>query len=143
MTQSKDVTDAALVLGATMRLTRLITNDDLGQWWLKDPLDRWMHGHDVLQPGEHEERARLLAEGKDLAYVDALLPVAERLKYHRYLHGLECPHCVGTWVGFGVLTSYVVAKRSRRALAAWRFVATGLSLNTASVAAGDAIKYWD
>lgn len=30
--------DISLIFGATTRLTRLITLDDLGQWWVVDPL---------------------------------------------------------------------------------------------------------
>jgi len=106
--------DALLIVGATMRLTRFITQDDLGAMWVKDPIDRWMHS----------KPARLEA-------VD-----------HRYLAGLECPHCVGTWVGFAVLATTLATRRTRLA-GPWRFVMAGLTLNTVSVVAGDAVKYWD
>ena len=33
-------TDVALILGASARLTRFITVDDLGQWWIREPLYR-------------------------------------------------------------------------------------------------------
>lgn len=33
-------TDVALILGASARLTRFITVDDLGQWWIREPLHR-------------------------------------------------------------------------------------------------------
>lgn len=55
----------------------------------------------------------------------------------------DCPHCVGYWVGVGVVASYLAARGNRKALGAWRFVATTLSLNTAAVVAGDVVKYWD
>lgn len=87
------LSDKALILGATMRLTRLVVADDLGQWWVKDPIDRLHH------------------EGK--LHVD-----------HKYLGGLECPFCVGYWIGAGVLVSYHLAPRR-----AWRFVAASLTLN--------------
>lgn len=128
----KSPTDTLLILGATMRLTHLITNDDLGQWWVKDPLDAWVHGHPQLTPREDPQAVPVLPA-----------PMPRRLRYHRYLAGLSCPHCVGTWIGAGVLASYALASRRPAALRAWRAVAASLSLNTATVAAGDAIKYWD
>jgi len=33
-------TDAALIVGASARLTRFVTVDDLGQWWIREPLHR-------------------------------------------------------------------------------------------------------
>lgn len=152
-----NLADAARVLGATMKLTHVVTNSDLGQWWVKDPLDAWVHGHGkdedacehvdpVLPQAEREERQRLLDEGHDRVYVDRLFVASckgGRMKFHRYLVGLECPHCVGFWVGVAVAGSYVVARRGKRSLAAWRFVAATLSLNIVSVATGDVVKYWD
>jgi hypothetical protein len=114
-----------------MRLTRLITNDDLGQWWVKDPLDAWMHQHPALECGARTPDRYETVEAMSVG----------RMRYHRYLAGLECPHCVGTWVGFGVLAATLATRRTRLA-GPWRFVMAGLSLNTAAVAAGDAIKYW-
>jgi hypothetical protein len=103
--------DAALIVGSALRLTRLIVVDDIGQWWVKDPLDALFH------PGPEDRHGQ---------QVPARL---EQKHLHRYLSGLDCPFCVGTWIGFGVLASYALAKRHKRALAGWRFVATGLALN--------------
>jgi len=126
------VSDLLLLLGATMRLTRLITSDDLGRWWIKDPLDALFHPRDEMvqdEPGSYT-----LSRGT----------AAPRLiKGHRYLAGLSCPHCAGTWVGYGVLASYVATAKSRRARAAWRFVAGGLALNTAAVTIGRELDYWE
>jgi hypothetical protein len=41
-----------------------------------------------------------------------------------------------------VLTSYLVARRSRTALALWRYAAAGLGLNTVSVLLGKQLDYW-
>lgn len=86
---------AALALGASLRLTRLIVTDDLGQWWVKDPLRNY-----VLQriPTEQAED---------------------------YLDGLDCPFCVGFWIGAGVLASAALLGERR----SWRFVAGALTLN--------------
>jgi len=92
-------TDAALVLGATMRLTRFVVVDDLGQWTIRDPIDKVLHEHESLTP------------------------------YHKYQAMLVCPWCVGTHVGWLVLGSYVLTGRSKRARGAWRFGAGVLTLN--------------
>lgn len=36
----KQVGAAALVVGAAARVTRFVTQDQLGQWWIREPLDR-------------------------------------------------------------------------------------------------------
>lgn len=110
--------DSLLVLGATMRLTRLVTRDDLGQWWVKDPVDSLFH--------PREERPQVLPD-----------------RYHRYVSGLDCPHCVGFWAGVGVLASYALIRKHPRAARAWRAGAGALSLSVVSVALGRQIGYWD
>jgi hypothetical protein len=118
--------DVLLVLGATMRLTRLITNDKLGEWWVKDPLDVWLHGHESEATPEQVS-----------------LRAAERQPWRKYAEGLECPHCVGFHVGWMVMASYLLARRSPTALKAWKFVAGSLTLNTVVVALGDKAGYWE
>jgi hypothetical protein len=112
-----DLQDQVLAVGATMRLTRLVVTDDLGQWWVKDPIDRWMHGHE-----------RLADQGRDAEAMD--LPM-DRMKYHRYVGGLDCPFCVGFWLGAAVLVGYHVLPRGL-----WRFGARALTLNEVAAHAG-------
>lgn len=137
--------DAALVLGATMRVTRLITNDTLGQWWVKDPIDAWFHA----DPAKERHEQDVIDHEDAVRHHGIRLPSPvppgppRRQSYHRYLAALECPHCVGYWVGVAATASYLVARKNRRSLAVWRTVAATLSLNTVAVAAGDAIDYWD
>lgn len=109
--------DAALVLGATMRLSRLVVSDDLGQWWIKDPLDKQFHPRPDGQPQRFHDR------------------------WHKYQSGLICPFCVGFWAGVGVLGTYALASKNRRTHRAWRFVAATLALN--EVAAHLAIRLGD
>jgi hypothetical protein len=131
-------TDQLLILGATMRLTRLFTSDDLGEWWLKAPLAAWVDATpspDRFAPlggPEHVARAEAASQER----------FARKQRAKRYLDGLDCPHCVGYWVGIAVLTSYLVARRSRTALALWRYAAAGLGLNTVSVLLGKQLDYW-
>jgi hypothetical protein len=96
------VRDVALVAGLTQRLTRLVVSDDLGQIWLKDPVDRW------LEAREDSGRAHPL---------------------RRYSEGLDCPHCVSFHAAYLSLGSYLLARRHPVTLAAWRFAAGTMSLS--------------
>lgn len=87
--------DAALAAGATARLTRLVTTDDLGRHFV-DPV-----------------QIALVQRGVE-PWVAA---------------GLDCPYCVGYWLGTAVLASHALASRTRPTHAAWRFVAGSLALN--------------
>lgn len=106
------VLDILLGAGLTLRLTRLVVTDDLGQWWIKDPLDSWLHRG------------------------------TRRIRLHKYLSGLECVFCVGFWVGAGALASLALAGGPGEAHEVWRWVAAAFALNwvTAHVGsrAGDA-----
>lgn len=106
--------DAALVLGATMRLTRAVTTDDVGFWFVRYPAYEWAQAHEPQADGW---RAKVTS-------------------------GLDCPHCVGYWVGVGVLGSYLVARRSRPLGAAWRFIAGTLTLNTLITTIGGPLDYY-
>lgn len=138
--------DYALIVGATMRLTRLITTDDLGKWLILEPLHKRLLTPPA--PASAHAHARLLAEvhlaDTDQAvtgHLDAATPPTSK-PWHKYLAGLECPHCVGMWVGVAVAASYLAARRRPRALAAWRFAASTLALNTAMVSLGRELDYW-
>ena len=105
-------TDLALVLGATARLSRLVVVDEIGQWWIKDPIDSAME-----------------------AYGDREIAAAEREGreprtpwWWKYRSGLDCPFCVGFWLGAGVLASERVT-RGTPLRGPWRFAVGALTLN--------------
>jgi hypothetical protein len=116
------LSDAVLVLGSSMRLTRLITSDDIGLWFVKHPAYKWA-AENSPQPTGGDEWA----------------PPSWRTKL---VTGLDCPHCVGYWVGVGVLGSYVVTRKSRPLAAVWRFVAGTLTLNTLITTIGGPLDYY-
>src|SRR5262245_40631441 len=97
--------DAALIIGAATRLTRLTTTDDIGQWWVKYPI--YQHIHNTTPP-DTPQRARALA----------------------YYEGLNCPHCVSFRAALAVTLSYAATTRSPRARAAWRILTATLTTST-------------
>ena len=100
-----------LVILATARLTRFVTEDWLGHWWLVEPARRWalarqwQSGHlppDWEDRDETEPRVRLVM-------------------------GLDCPFCVGFWIGTAVLLAVVLCPPPLRPVL--RFGLAALSLN--------------
>lgn len=110
--------DNLLALGLTLRLTRLITTDWLGHWWFVQPARRWaLYGTRLYHaPAEVIDQEWTLVE-----------PTGARQKL---VKGLDCPHCVGFWIGGLVLLGSVVCTAlgpTPRAL--WRFTAAAFSLS--------------
>jgi len=103
--------DTILVVGSTMRLTRLVVTDDLGNWMVKWPAYRWASRVDPN--GQHWQGKTVL--------------------------GLDCPFCVGTWIGFGVLAITQLTAPTSLPGRAWRFVMAGLSLNYVTAHLGSRI----
>lgn len=119
-----DLSRLALAVGATARLTRFVTTDKLGEWWIKDPVDRAMD--------------RYAAEERRVYGADAAEPW-----WWRYRVGLDCPYCVGFWIGAAVLASEAVTRRPRAARTAWVFGAGALALNYVTAHAGAALGDFD
>jgi hypothetical protein len=70
--------DLALLALATLRVTRLVTTDNVpGQWWIYGPLYKRLYGHG--------DRARMTP------------------RWGRYIEGLQCPFCVGFWIGLAAV----------------------------------------
>jgi hypothetical protein len=72
--------DLLLLVLATLRLTRLVTTDDLGEWLIVGPAYRWarIYDRDGVSAAPETWRQRLVS-------------------------GLTCPHCVGFWIGSSLL----------------------------------------
>ncbi len=99
-----DTMDISLVALATARLTRFVTTDSLGEWLIRKPAYRWAKYDPEYAPEEGNRRQEIVS-------------------------GLDCPYCVGTWVGYSVLASWGLARHNKNTHRAWRFVAGGLALN--------------
>jgi hypothetical protein len=108
MTRRFSASDLILAVGATLRLTRFITQDWLGEWAIDAPARKWANKHDLGHPFpdavDHEQGWR-----------------------SKLVKGLDCPFCVGFWLGVLVLGAFVLTPRPLRGLL--RFGTGALSLN--------------
>ena len=111
-----------LVLGlATARLTRLMTSDHIGEWFLVGPFRK--HALEA-------ETAAIRAGAES----SPNYPASWQMKV---IHGLDCPFCVGFWLGLVTLASAGAAdlaatrggRAGRGAQRLWRWLMSGLALN--------------
>lgn len=114
-----------LLIGATLRLTRFVTTDTLGGWLIVEPAHRWA----INAEGGYSELHNVDVDSDSITYTENLSLDPERGPRSKGVSGLECPFCVGTWIGFALIVSYLLARRSSVTLSLWRFVTGGLSLN--------------
>lgn len=101
-------TDAALIVGATLRLTRLVVDDDLGEWCIKTPAHNTISSH-YRKRGEDTPQWA-----------------------HDALSGLDCGWCIGFWVGAGVYTTTTLTTPTSRTGLLWRHIMGALALNYAT-----------
>ena len=103
MTALSLFTGLLAVLGAA-RITRVIVTDDIGLWYIRGPLVSWVIKH---EPDHFGWRSRLWS-------------------------GLDCPFCVGFWVGVLVLVSLAAVggpDADTTAATIWRWVMAAFALN--------------
>jgi len=121
--------DNLLALGFTLRLSRLVTTDWVGFWWFRKPAERW-----ALKA----ERDAMVREGakRDPYKRDPMPPLSEmalgdepRTWQGKLVKGLDCPFCVGFWLGALVLLSLTITRAVPALAPLWRAVATVFSLN--------------
>lgn len=91
--------DLALLIFVTLRLTRFVTTDSLGQWWIIGPLTKQAYGK------------------------------GEKKAWSKYLDGLTCPFCVGFWIGCVALLSLYLVGGPGEADLWWRYAAGAFALN--------------
>jgi hypothetical protein len=93
------VLDLSLLILTTLRLTRLVTTDSLGQWWLYAPVYK-----------------RVVANGKSN-------------KWQKYVDGLTCPFCIGFWIGGALVLSLWMVGGVGDAAEWWRWTTGIFALN--------------
>jgi hypothetical protein len=112
----------ALVAIATARLTRFVTSDWLGEWTLVRPLKRWaVRAASPTHTGPRPSGWN--PDDRD--------PDPDNGWRSKLVKGLDCPFCVGFWIGALVLLGEVVTRRWRPLRAVWTFALGALGLNYA------------
>lgn len=119
------LSDVAIAALATARLTRFVVRDDLGKWWIKDPIDRAMDRY------AEREVARAEKEGRDV-----LVP-----RWWKYRSGLDCPWCAGFWIALGVLATMRPAPTAQVPIV--RLGMQGLAMNYLTTQVGDRLGDYD
>lgn len=94
--------DILLLAGLTARLSRLVTTDDLGKWWVQAPAGQW-----AINRSTPERRQKAIS----------------------YAEGLECPFCVGFWIAVVTTASLWLVGGPGEAHEVWRWVAAAFTLN--------------
>lgn len=114
--------DVPIAILASARLSRLVVTDDLGQWWIHDPIDYAMasYARNEVHAADREKR-------------DVVTPW-----WWKYRSGLDCPWCVGFWLGGLLLLGHLLLPRT-----IWRGVAGTLALNYVTAHAGIALGDFD
>lgn len=125
----------AIVALATLRLTRLSTSDWLGEWVFVRPAKAWAY---KAESAELEWRSVEIAGLPEGAAMPAWAlddngnvrgtddPFSWQAKL---VKGLDCPFCVGFWLGGVVLLGEVTIARVPVLGAIWRFGLSMLALN--------------
>ena len=112
----------ALLALAAARATRFFTSDHLGEWTATGPAKKWAH--------RHESPADVQAAVEDADVMGAPIPTPEHTQGWRskLVSGLDCPFCVGFWVGALILLGEATLGRSPlRPL--WRIGIGALGMN--------------
>lgn len=121
--------DLALAAGATLRLTRFVTSDWLGEWWLVAPARRWANQHDNPLPATAQIAPELSRAQADALWAESQTPEPANGWRSKAVKGLDCPFCVGFWIGGLVLLAAVILPRVPVLGGLWRFGAGALALN--------------
>jgi hypothetical protein len=103
--------DGALLFGMTLRLSRLVTTDYIGEWWLRDPAEKWADKH------------------KRFSHSQGNVDLYEKGWRGKLVTGLECPFCIGFWLGIAGLISLELAGGLGGAHEIWRYTAGAFTLN--------------
>lgn len=125
----------AIVALATLRLTRLSTSDWLGEWAFVRPAKAWANKAEAAELERRTAEIHALPEGAPMpAWAldgsgDARSELDPFTWQAKLVKGLDCPFCVGFWLGGLVLLGEVTIARVPVLGALWRFGLSMLALN--------------
>lgn len=104
-----------LVTLSSMRLTRLVTTDSLGDWCIRRPAEAWANDHEV----------QAIVEGEPDDY-DETDPISWQ---KRLVSGLGCPHCLSFHAAWLILLGNVLAPRIPVVRQVWPFMLKALAVS--------------
>jgi hypothetical protein len=116
----------ALVVIATARLIRFVTEDSLGYWWVVEPVRAWANVHDNPD----------IERGSMGSYEE---PQPWRGWRSKVASGIDCRWCVGFWIGVLVLVGEVTLGRIPGVRHLWTFALAALALNSVANGVGKGI----
>lgn len=129
-----------LVIGGTLRLSRLITTDTLGGWLLRDRIGRWSARKErARRMAMREVISRIDPDGPDMTdegrlllgrWEEELASADEWISWQgRLVSGLWCPFCVGFWIGVGIIAATILLAPLAVWGAIWAVLLAMLTLN--------------
>lgn len=127
-------TDNLLAIGAALRLTRFVTQDWLGEWWIVRPLKRWAAPHEAARREEiRRHLAHLVPDEEPAEPVRTILADYDNGNPlsgpGRLVKGLDCPFCVGFWLVLGGLSVAAIVARRPALRGPFRLLAGALAAN--------------
>lgn len=137
-TTSNNTAETALSALAAGRLTRFVTQDWLGEWLIARPVKRWAEGYELKAMEERERFHETICEGRQgpeaVADHKECTPLADYNPHDpitwqaKVASALDCPFCIGFWIGLGILAVNTATAGTRLA-GPWRGLKTALALN--------------
>lgn len=134
MTRRFSASDLVLIAGATLRLTRFVTSDWLGEWALGAPAKKWAATHEDAAQGEVGRQLHLANPTRPLEEIVASVddkvvwegPITWQAKL---VKGLDCPFCVGFWIGVAIIIGTATIGKLPVLGTIWRIALGALGLN--------------
>jgi hypothetical protein len=132
-----------LLVLAVARATRFVTTDWLGHWLLVQPARNWAAPYEGIAErdarmawqSQHTETSQyLLADGTwspdwEKGFQFAYDQEAPLSRQGKLVKGLDCPYCVGFWIGGLALLGELTIARLPIVGTVWRFGTAWFALN--------------
>ncbi|QDP45496.1 hypothetical protein SEA_FUZZBUSTER_12 [Microbacterium phage FuzzBuster] len=119
---------------AALRATRFVTSDSLGEWVIVGRAKAWAYRHEA-KGQTIDGHAFTAVQVAQMAEASARLgetvptPPASWGWRSKLVSGLDCPFCVGFWLGAAALLAELVTRRVPVLRGLWSFAAGALALN--------------
>lgn len=127
MTALLAAADLLLLLGATLRVVRLVVADDFpGTWLIRQPAERWAAANDWRYVVKDTQ---MIEDAHGLAFSGQIDQEPDPGWRTKAVEGLSCPFCIGLWIAAGMVLILAAVGGPGHATDWWRIVAGILTLN--------------